>query len=116
MKNTKDVAVGEFVKKAITQRYNISALKNYQRVFNLPDIYIDNKKLDGFLEHFVDSYSCDKCVCDMSDGKTEGKSLKCSYCKSWSEKAVSYNEQEIIDWKDNADRVLESMVDSEIYG
>ena len=42
----------------MAELYNISQMFNYSKIFDLPNIYIDNTKLDGFLKKFVDDYAC----------------------------------------------------------
>lgn len=114
--NTKSVAMGDIYKQAVTKRYNVEALKKYQKVFELPQINIDNRKLDGFLDYFVDHYSCDKNICGNECGENSSGVSKCEYCKQWSDKAVSYDINAVSNWKETADQVLESMVESRIYG
>jgi len=115
-KNTKSIAVDQVVLQALKKHYNIPDLMEYQKIFQLPDIYIDNGKLDGFLDYFVKHYECDKKVCGIgSHGEISGTS-SCEYCKQWSSKAISYNVAEIQEWKIRSEKVLESMVESSIYG
>ena len=49
--------------KTMAELYNISQMFNYSKIFDLPNIYIDNTKLDGFLKKFVDDYACNHKIC-----------------------------------------------------
>jgi collagenase-like PrtC family protease len=54
----------------------IAKLKSNESYYRNLGIYMDNKQLDGFLEHFVNN-SCSETFCD-----------DCSYCRRWAEKAI----------------------------
>lgn len=80
---------------AITHRYNMKKVSGYRDAVFAPPICIDNKKLDGFIEHFKDNYACNESVCfDANSGifekDTDFKS--CSYCSNWAKKAVTFDE------------------------
>ena len=54
--------------KTMAELYNISQMFNYSKIFDLPNIYIDNTKLDGFLGRYYASpnnrrhlYNLQKC-------------------------------------------------------
>lgn len=115
-KNTKSIAVDQVVLQALKKHYNISDLMEYQKIFQLPNIYINNRKLDGFLDYFVKHYECDKRVCGIGNYDGITKESSCEYCKQWSRKAISYNVDEIQEWKMRSEKVLKSMVESSIYG
>jgi collagenase-like PrtC family protease len=88
--------------------------KGFLDFFMLPNIYIDNKKLDGFFGKFVSGYDCDKKVCSDSisrNNKTNDNSLMCSYCEKWSGKAIKLDKQEADQWIIKASSVLEDIRD-----
>lgn len=114
-KNTQSVDLPSLYKKAITARYDIPSLKRYEKVFDLPPVNIDNRSLDGFLEKFWKEYSCDKCICGANDDTNDGFA-RCTYCKSWAEKAVSCNEEERQAWITLADTVLGDLRRSRFFG
>ena len=92
------------------------AMMTYGRTMSFPNIYIDNRKLDGFLEHFVKDYNCDKTLCAnniLADGETAPN--MCAHCSGWAKKAISYNEQEVAQWKALAESVLRGIETGSIY-
>lgn len=98
--------------------YNMEELMKFIHVFNLPDIYIDNKKLDGFMEKFVNSDSCGNYLCDdegWGDSASKEKSGSCSYCRKWAEKAMSFDKEEVDKWLGNTGSFVESMRTSSVF-
>jgi len=92
------------------------AMMAYGRTMHLPKIYVDNKKLDGFLEHFVKNNNCDKtlCVNDILEG-SERPANACSHCSTWAEKVISYDKAEVEQWKVLAKSVLQGIENGTIY-
>ncbi len=113
-KNTKNIDINSVYKKAVLSRYNIPSLKQYKKIFDLPSVHIDNKKLDGFLNKFIKDYSCNEFVCGTKNSNNED-SITCNYCKNWSDRVVIYNNQEKNDWVDLADIVLNNFKDSKFF-
>ena len=81
----------------------------YGRVMNFPKIYIDNKKLDGFMDHFV-KHNCANSLCAgtiIEDG------MKCDHacdrCGSWVDKVISYDKDEVEAWKQVAETLLNGL-------
>ena len=92
------------------------AMMAYGRTMNFPNIYIDNRKLDGFLEHFVNDYNCDKTLCAdniIANGETAPN--MCSHCSGWAKKAISFNEQEVKQWMGVAESVLRGIETGSIF-
>lgn len=94
---------------------------HFFKFFKLPEIYIDNKKLDGFMEKFAKDFECNKKACSCigsiitGDDKCESDETTCSYCKAWAEKAVSIkNPEETKIWLEEADKLLNNMYDGSI--
>ena len=114
-KNTKSVDVASVYKKALTGRYNISSLKKYEKVFDLPQIRIDNRSLDGFLEKFWNGYNCDKCICG-AECTPKNSPSNCQYCQTWADKAVSFEQEDYRAWIELADSVLDDFKDSRFFG
>ncbi len=80
----------------------------YGQVMAFPHLNIDNRKLDGFFDHFVNNNNCSDSFCrsslmDFNDRSVPGC---CGYCKSWTDKAVTYNKEEIEAWKEKASKLL----------
>lgn len=100
---------------AIINRYNIKELINYKKVFNLPNIYIDNRKLDGFLEKFKVGNNCSSKVCGKKDTMTDKNSNVCYYCSNWAKKCISYDENEINEWLLKSDNLINSMKSSNFF-
>ena len=85
----------------------------YGQVMAFPRLNIDNRKLDGFFDHFVSNNNCDDSFCrsslmDFNDRSVPGC---CGYCKSWTEKAFSYDKEEVEAWKEKASKLLEILQD-----
>ena len=82
----------------------------YGRVMNFPNIYIDNKKLDGFTEHFFKHNNCANSLCSgtiIEDG------MKCDHacdrCGAWVDKVISYDKAEVEEWKKIAEIILNGL-------
>lgn len=117
-KNTKVIHTLPIYIGALLGRYNISDLRTFVDIFNLPEIYIDNKKLDGFLDKFMLKYDCSRKLCDDSgwlDSEDESDQQTCSYCKRWAKKAISFDKEELERWGKDADGVFASLLDSRIF-
>lgn len=88
--------------------------------YSIPDIYVDNKKLDGFMDKFITNFDCTKKVCEGLESKcsksrdVSDSSVMCSYCKNWTEKAISYEQEDKDEWVDKANDILESISDGTI--
>lgn len=96
-----------------TQIHDSKRFKEFFDFFNLPNIYIDNKKLDGFFKKFALNYDCDQKVCHDSNScknnKTLDKDLVCSYCENWAHKAITVDKIETEHWLEKANSVLEDI-------
>ena len=97
-------------------RMDFSFLPRYGMAMNVPDIYVDNKKLDGFIEHFINHNNCENSVCAgtmVEDGKK--CSYACDHCGAWAKKAISYDEEEVARWTENAKYVIETLESGAMY-
>ena len=96
---------------------NPVAMAEYGRTMNLPQIYVDNKKLDGFLEHFINNHgACENNLC-MNDILENGETAPnaCGHCSAWAKKVISYDENEVAQWKKTAESVLQNLQNGTIY-
>lgn len=86
-------------------------------VFKLPDVYVDNNKLNGFLEKFVSHYDCNKKVCDWTDAKTapDSNSLECAYCKHWADKVITSNQEQVAQWLTKSRGIYNALCDSKLF-
>ena len=104
----------------IKKLYNMDEYNNYLKQFNLPNIFIDNQKLDGFLEKFVKKYDCDKKICtaiiknDIYE-KDYSKSYTCDYCKVWGDKVITFNQEERTQWLQNNVKFNDNLKKSLIF-
>ena len=98
------------------ERLKPEAMMNYGRTMHLPKVYVDNKKLDGFLEHFIHNNNCANSLC-ASDILEDGQKAPnaCAYCSTWAKKVISYDEAEVAQWKELCGSVLKSIEDISIY-
>lgn len=110
---------GRMYFQAIKGRYNIKSLKKFISFFQLPKIYIDNNKLNGFFKKFVMKFNCDEMICDDSFSEKhpeEGMNNNslCGYCKTWAKKVVSFDRNKIDDWVKISHAVLNDFKSSKI--
>ena len=92
------------------------AMMNYGRTMHLPKLFVDNKKLDGFVEHFININNCatSLCVNDiLEDGETAPNA--CAHCSTWAKKVISYDEAEVAQWKELCASVLQNIEDGAIF-
>ncbi|MDD6082367.1 MAG: hypothetical protein PUB89_05895 [Oscillospiraceae bacterium] len=92
------------------ERMDHTFLPKYGRTMSFPNIYIDNKKLDGFIEHFINNNNCANSLCAgtiIEDGRE--CSYACDYCGKWAEKVISYNKEEVDNWLSVASEVLSAL-------
>lgn len=89
----------------------------FGRVMNFPTIYVDNKKLDGFIEHFIKDYRCDQTLCrgGMTCDVADNFSNTCGYCQSWAKKVISYDEAEVEAWKAATKQLLSDFEDGTFF-
>ena len=99
---------------------DMGALIKYSGFFSLPKLYIDNKKLDGFIEHFVNQYQCKDKVCfvcnELNDTDVIDKKDYCFYCRRWMEKVTYIEQKEQYDnWVSSIEELKESFHNSDFF-
>ncbi len=98
------------------ERLKPESMMAYGRTMNFPKIVIDNSKLDGFLEHFINSNNCDKSLCANSILPVgESAPNSCKFCSNWADKAISFNEQEVNQWLGVAEGILKGIETGSIF-
>ena len=92
------------------------AMIAYGRTMHLPKLYVDNKKLDGFIEHFIKNNKCSEslCVNDILEKGTTAPNA-CAHCTTWAKKVISCDENEVAQWKPVCEGVLQSIENGSIY-
>ncbi|VFQ46270.1 U32 family peptidase [Desulfoluna butyratoxydans] len=101
--------------------FNMEVLKKIGMFFDLPELYIDNTALDGFLTKFVKHYDCQERICDdlgmigEAPPGDQGDDTRCSYCRRWAEKVISCDDAEVRRWLAEGEAILGSMRRSEIF-
>ncbi|MBR0484129.1 MAG: hypothetical protein IJJ69_05015 [Oscillospiraceae bacterium] len=93
------------------------AMMQFGRTMGFPKIYVDNKKLDGFLEHFINDYKCDKslCISSILEDDISKYPNACGHCKAWAKKVISYDVNEVEQWKAVASDLLSKIENGTIY-
>jgi collagenase-like PrtC family protease len=103
--------------KKIELNEKLTPADKFFNFFNLPEIYIDNKKLDGFMKKFVNDFECNKKACSCigevpNSGIGDSTDTTCSYCKAFVEKAISIkNPEDTNEWLQCAEMFLNDMYD-----
>ena len=98
------------------ERLKPESMMAYGRTMSFPKIYVDNTKLDGFIEHFIKANNCDKTLCanNMVEPGQTAENM-CTHCTAWAKKVVSYDEAEVAQWKEVAGSILRGIEDGSIY-
>ena len=97
-------------------RLKPECMVTYGRAMHLPHIYIDNNKLNGFIDHFIKCNNCADSLCaDNILPEGEKSPISCNYCGLWAGKAITYNHEEIEQWKNIASGVLNNLENGKIY-
>ncbi len=86
--NYQQKRIGKMVLGALRGNARLTELLKMKESAFLPPIHIDNRKLDGFLEHFEKSPCADKLCFSRSP-----ENYDCDYCKRTAKKAVKIDEE-----------------------
>lgn len=100
------------------ERYNIKEVLTYLETLDAPNIKIDNKKLDGFLDKFIQHNQCDNKICvakEELENTGDHSKLYCAYCSSWAKKVLSYDEKEVNEYLLKSDLTKEKLCDSKMF-
>lgn len=116
-KNTMNVDYKAIFYRAAKNTYNLGGVKSYAKVFEVPQISINNKKLNGFLEYFTSSYNCDKIICGATTppDNASDKKFICDYCNKWAENSIDYVKEQVEGWLHEYENVLDMMNDSSMF-
>jgi collagenase-like PrtC family protease len=97
-------------------QFNGEAMMRYGKVIDFPEIRVDNRRLDGFIDHFVKHYNCDRVVCRGTAGSCEASTkTTCGYCSDWSKKVISFDERSIQQWISDAIQVRSALADGSMF-
>lgn len=96
--------------------YDMEMFQKYVAAMRYPDVYVDNRKLDGFADYFFKSANCRNKLCgaNLIDPDPKNPAI-CNYCSNWAAKAVSFNPDEIAKWKETASEVLSAIESRKIF-
>jgi len=97
------VRKGAMIKGALTGKANAFKLMELEKAIFLPEVYVNNRDLDGFLEHFMEN-PCNNKTC-YTDDKPYGE---CKFCYSLAKDIVKINEEN----RKEAIKAVESLVNS----
>lgn len=96
--------------------YDTKIARKFEDIFKLPEIYVDNRKLDHFIDYFKNSNPCsyNACGCgEYSSCKIETSS--CNYCSNWARKAISFDEDKRAKWLDFTESFLKSFDNRKVF-
>lgn len=99
--------------KAIHLGYSLPKYIQYTRCLTPPPITLDNKKLDGFLEHFIYHNHCSNHICGLTT--SSGAPNTCYHCLNWVSKAISYNEEEVNKWLSQVNEAFDNLKQSSLF-
>ncbi|MCR3758491.1 U32 family peptidase [Clostridium felsineum] len=114
-KETKEIHKFSIGLGTIFNRFNIKEIKKYYETYNLPNIKIDNKKLEGFMEKFYKDSDCFGKICGRSEDVGNNDNRYCFYCLNWAKKCISYDKEEVDEWIKKSNYVLESLRSSRFF-
>lgn len=109
----------ELMEDILAGKMDAKSIYQYLKFFTgIPNVIIDNQKLDGFLLHFMGKYPCRNKPCWTENfDPPEGQTKYCTYCYGWTKRAVHYPEDCDLDkWRDNAEKLFENLRSSKIFG
>ena len=84
---------------------NLNVLKEFKHLGEAKDlVYIDNRKLDGFCEHFR-KHDCRTTICDV----------ECRHCQKYADLAVTVDEAAVAERVSHHQNILDMMVDRSAF-
>lgn len=96
--------------------FNGETMMKFGRCMRFPDIKIDNKKLDGFMDYFFKAADCRNKLCGAHLIPEDSKnSAICNYCNNWAKKAVTRDEKGVAAWIQDAEQVIKDIETREVY-
>lgn len=110
-----------FLQRVADGEYNMKSLSKLNNLFNVDWFYIDNRKLDGFLDKFVKNSLCNNKICNDKGWGDKVEKLNvdseqlCSYCRQWAEKAIIIDEEKRKNYTENLESFLEDLSSSKVF-
>ena len=69
-----------------------------------PPVYVDNRKLDGFIEYFAKNGGCRKKDCD-----------ECKYCHEFAHRAIKVDESHREECRELYDRIFSNLLTGRMW-
>ncbi|MBU1136620.1 MAG: hypothetical protein ABIG37_02495 [Nanoarchaeota archaeon] len=107
----KQTHIGPMIKGALKGKAKIQQLLKLKTGAFLPEIYVDNRQLEGFLEHFKKS-PCEDRVCYSRSPQN----ADCNYCETLAERLVKINEQEKQSSISRKQEIITAINSGEMFG
>ncbi len=102
---------GKMVKGALTGKAKIKELLKFEKAAFLPPVFVDNKSLDRFLDHFIEK-PCDDRICYSRSPEA----YDCNYCKNLADKHVKIDEIERKEFLDRKYKLIDSVYSGRMFG
>lgn len=102
---------GGMIKGALTGKGKVTELMKLEKATFLPQVYINNRDLDGFLEHFKNNPCSDK-LC-YTETKNYGD---CKHCYNIASKIVKINEEKRQDAIKTVSTTIDSINSGRMFG
>ncbi|MCD7811947.1 MAG: U32 family peptidase [Ruminococcus sp.] len=95
---------------------DMKSFVRYSSFFDIPQVYLDNQALEGFIKHFVYGYHCDQSICWMKNQDPDkDESLYCSYCHEWRKKTLTINQSEYQKWSKGLAKLKDDFESSRFF-